>query len=117
MRYRKLTADGDYSFGQGNANFWINVPAAVAQAVKTRLLLILGEWFLDTTDGTNYQGKILGKGTASTRDLEIKSRVLKTPGVIQLLGYQSNVVGRDFSAQTLVQTVYGQSEIVEITPP
>lgn len=117
MRYRKLTSSGDYSFGQGNANFWINVPDAPAQAVKTRLLLITGNWFLDITEGTDYAGKILGKNTASSRDLELKDRILGTAGVQALLGYNSSLVLRDFVVQAQVQTVYGQSQIIEVTAP
>ncbi len=46
-RVRKLDANGDYSFGQGEANFWVNNAAGVAQNVETRLGLLEGEWFLD----------------------------------------------------------------------
>ena len=43
MRYRKLDEDGDYSFGRGAADFWVNVPDAPAQAVRTRLALWQGQ--------------------------------------------------------------------------
>jgi hypothetical protein len=107
VRYRKLTADGDYSFGQGLANFWINTPQGVGQSVKTRLLLQTREWFLDQTDGTNYK-LIIGVNTAPTRDLEIKGRILRTPGVVELLSYASQLsADRKFSVQVDVQTIYG----------
>lgn len=117
MRYRKLSDTGDYTFGQGSRNFWINVPEAVAQAIKTRLLLLTGEWFLDTSEGTPYSTQILGKNTGPTRDLAMKSRILKTPGVREMLLYASSVEDRDFTVQTKVQTVYGQSEIIPVTAP
>ncbi len=59
-RVRKLDANRDYSFGQGNINFWINSPFGVAQNVETRLGLWEGEWFLDKTRGTPYSQEILG---------------------------------------------------------
>jgi hypothetical protein len=51
MRYRKLDANGDYTFGGGSNDFLVNTPETVAQAVMTRLNLLQGEWFLDTTAG------------------------------------------------------------------
>lgn len=111
MRYRKLSADGDYTFGQGTANFFIDDPEAVGQAVQTRLLLLTQEWFLDVTEGTAYSTDILGKGTQAKRDLEIKRRILGTPGVKSMLSYVSKVVDRDFVVQTQIDTIYGQTEV------
>lgn len=120
MRYRKLTADGDYSFGQGNANFWVDQPEAVAQAVDTRLGLQTGEWFLDVTDGLDMS-LIVGKNTASTRDLTIKARILKTQAIVggrlrnvvpELLSYASQALpDRSFDVQTSIQTIYGPSPV------
>lgn len=116
MRYRKLSDQGDYTFGQGRLDFYANSPQTVGQAIKTRLLLMTKEWFLDVTSGTDYSGKVLGTHTASTRDLEIKSRILKTPGVLELLAYASQVVDRRFSVQARVLTIYGPTA-VEVTFP
>lgn len=111
MRYRKLTSDGDYSFGHNQADFYINVPQAPAQAVKTRLLLMQGEWFLDRTAGTPYT-QVLGTHTAATRDLVIKNRTLKTSGVVALVSYASQLSpDRRFSVQERIDTVYGQAPV------
>lgn len=109
MRYRKLSPTGDYTFGQQQADFWINVPDGVAQAVSTRLQLRLGEWFLDTSQGTDWAGKILGVRTALTRDVEIRQRVLNTPGVTQIDNYSSslNPNTRAFSASFQLETQFG----------
>jgi hypothetical protein len=72
MIYRKLDADGDYTFGLQGGNFYKNNPEAVGQAVKTRLSLIQGEWFLDTNAGTPYNSQILGAGTVGTYDHAIQ---------------------------------------------
>lgn len=110
MRYRKLSSTGDYVFGQQQANFWVNVPDGVAQAVATRLRLRLGEWFLDNTEGTDWNGKVLGNRTALTRDVEIQQRVLNTPGVTQIDNYNStlNASTRDFSAAFQLETQFGK---------
>lgn len=106
MRNRAMTADGDYVFGPAS-HFLVNTPAAVAQAIKTRMTLYVGEWFLDTREGLD-KTLILGNNTASTRDPEIQERILGTPGVNSLISYQSSVdAQRNFTVSALVDTIYG----------
>lgn len=111
MRYRKLSPTGDYTFGAGNQNFYINNREAVAQAVKTRLLLLTGEWFLDVNEGTPYSTQILGRNTTSTRDLAVKARILETPGVRKLVSYASQLKDRAFSVQATIETIYGPTPV------
>ncbi|VXB25454.1 conserved hypothetical protein [Burkholderia sp. 8Y] len=113
MRYRALDANGDYSWGQGSANFLVDSPEAVAQLVLTRLKLSTGEWFLDTTEGTPYATEILGAGTASTRDLAIQERILETDGVTGIADYASvvNPTTRAFTVAATIDTTYGQTTI------
>ena len=102
MLYRQLDANGDYQVGQ----FLANTPAAVAQAVRTRLLLWKSEWFLDTSDGTPYLQDILGHNT--NYDLEIQQRILDTPGVTEIASYSSSVdSARGLHVQATINTVYG----------
>lgn len=117
MRYRRLDANGDYSFGQGQANFLINSPAAVAQAVKTRLLLSTGEWFLDKDEGTPYATDVLGRNTQSKRDVAIRNRILGTPGVTGLASYTSSVdaAARKFSVVAVVDTEFGRTGPIPVT--
>jgi hypothetical protein len=108
MKYRQLDANGDYTFGGGQAAFFINSPETVAQAVVTRLKLNLGEWFLDTSDGTPWETKVLGKYTGSVRDPVVKSRVLGTLGVVSISNYSSQVnPQRAYSVNMQLTTVYG----------
>lgn len=115
MKYRKLDANGDMVFGGDLNAFYIDNPEAVAQAVATRLRLSLGEWFLDTTDGTPWQTQVLGKYTGSTRDVVIKARVTDTPGVLSIVNYSSQVGAlerRAFTVQMQINTIFGVVEIV-----
>ncbi len=111
MRYRKLSPTGDYVFGGTGNNFYINVPQAVAQAVQTRLALWAGQWFLDTTDGTDWNAQVLGNRTQGTRDAVIRARILGTPGVTALTNYSSQTTDdtRQWTAQGTVTTQYGQT--------
>ena len=109
MRVRKLSPTGDYLFGQQQGNFYVDQPEAVAQVVKTRLKLVLGAWYLDVTDGMDWYGKVLGERTAATRDATIRARVLTSPGVTEIDGYNSvfDPNKRAFSVNFGLTTQYG----------
>ncbi len=111
MRYRKLDADGDYTFGSGRQQFHENTPDAVAQAVKTRLALWTAEWFLDLTEGTPYSTQILGTGTRPIYDQAIKDRILGTKGVVSIMDYASVLDGRKLTVSAKIQTIYGEATI------
>lgn len=111
MRYRALDQNGDYTFGSSARNFFINTPAGVAQAVLTRLLLIEGEYWLDLTEGTPYKTQILGRGTIALYDLAIRTRILETQGVTEIVAYSSllNPVTRHVAVAATIDTLYGQA--------
>ncbi len=113
MRYRKLDAFDDYSFGHSITNFYINQPEAVAQLVKTRLLLWLGEWYLNADDGTPYYQNILGKYSKATADQAIQNRVTSTDGVNDISFYSSTLdpVTRTLSVQMTLDTIYGPTTV------
>lgn len=108
MRYRKLDSNGDFTFGKQLGNFYIDVPNTVAQAVQTRLGLILGEWFLDITAGVPYEQFVFGKGTLLTFDDIIKTTILDTQGVTGIIAYASGVDSkRRAVVSCTIDTVYG----------
>ena len=115
MRYRKLSPTGDYTFGHGQADFYRDVPEAPAQAVKTRLHLQLGEWFLDSSEGTPWKTRVLGKYTGSTRDPVIRTRILGSQGVTGIAEYSSalNRDTRGFSVNCTIDTQYGAAVVSE----
>lgn len=112
-RVRTLSPTGDYTFGQSAANFLANSPDMVAQNIKTRLGLWLGEWFVDTREGTPWKQQVLGKGTVAVYDLAIRTRVLQTEGVVAVTQYQSNYNpdDRSLSVSMTVDTIYGETTV------
>lgn len=116
MRYRELSETGDYVFGRGANEFLVNSPAAVAQAVQTRLLLIQGEWFLDVKEGTPYATQILGTGTRNTYDTAIRDRILETEGVVEITEYFSafNADTRALTVTCTIDTIYGQTTLQQV---
>lgn len=116
MRYRALSAAGDYTFGQGSANFLIAIPEAVAQAVQTRLLLERGEWFLDRDEGTPYKTDILGAHTQAKYDAAIRARIAATPGVAKIISYASTVAARKLVVTAKIDTAFGIANVNAALP-
>jgi hypothetical protein len=117
MRYRRLDANGDYVTGTGS-DFLVNSPAAVGQAVVTRLRLSVGDWYLDLTEGTPWSTEILGKFTQKTYDAVLKSRILGTSQsgvqlVTQITSYSSSYdpTTCKLSISANIDTIYGSTAI------
>lgn len=114
MRQRAMLPDGDFSFGTG-LPFLVDTPYCVAQAIMTRLRLVAGEWFLDSSEGLDYDGAILGYGRDAERDIAIRTRILETAGVVQIDSYTSFVdpATRAFVMAATVATLYGTLNIAD----
>lgn len=112
MRVRKMDSNGDYVFGHGSLDFYVDEPAAVAQLVMTRLRLYKGEWMLDTSAGMD-KDKILGTHTQSTRDAEYQRVIVETDGVNSILEYASslNSKTRAFTVTARIDTIYGPATV------
>ena len=109
MKYRTLDRDGDHTFGQ---NKFLTAHEAVAQAILTRLRLLLGEWWENTEDGLPLFEKILGAYGADidTVDLIFAGRIRETKNVKRLISYKSefSTQTRVYSAHAQVDTVFGE---------
>ena len=114
MKYRKLDADGDYSFGRGNQNFFIDSPEAVAQAVKTSLALFQGEWFLDTSIGMPWLTQVIGSNTQSIYDDLIRGKVLQVSGVASIDSYTSllDKTSRKLTVSMSITTNFSEQQVV-----
>lgn len=109
MRYRTQDASGDYTLN----TFLVNSPEAVGQAIKTRLALITGEWWLNINEGTPWRTQVLGKYTTNSYDAVLKSRILKTQGVLSIDAYDSQLDRntRALAVSATVTTIYGKTTI------
>jgi hypothetical protein len=86
---------------------------APGQAVKTRLELFQGEWFLDNSVGTPYLTNVLGKHSQQMADAAIKDVVNNTQGITAISQFVSamNSQTRYYSVQMVVQTIYGPTPV------
>jgi len=116
MRYRQLTPDWDFKMGHGTADYLINSPETVLQAVMTRLKLLVGEWFNDTADGTAWKTDVFGKYTQKKYDITIRRRILKTQGVTAIAEYKSTYdsENRNLLIEALIDTIYGRAQLQEV---
>lgn len=114
IRYRKLTADGDYTFGNSSLNFYTGVQA-VAQAIQTRLQLYKESFWRDIEDGLPMFQNILGT-PGSPNNLEaingiIQQRISDTEGVLGITSFSSafDRPTRQYSYSAVVQTIYSET--------
>jgi hypothetical protein len=116
---RQLTADFDMNFGH-SLDDYLHDAFAVGQNIKTRLLLILGEWFLDITAGVPWN-VLLGPKPADTVALEgaVRQTIVTTTDVVEITAFSLDFdrATRKATIQTTVRTVYGTSVSVEVSTP
>lgn len=113
MRVRRLSPEGDYTFGNGQLDFYRDEPLAVGQVIKTSLLLWLGEWFLDVTLGVPYLQGIIGKHGQNTADVTVQDQILPVQGVVDIESFQSTLdpQTRGYSVSAKVNTIYGVTAV------
>lgn len=71
----------------------------IAQRVKSRILLVRGEWYIDQRVGTPWKERLLVKGaTAGTIRRVLREVVLGTPGVRSIRGLSVSVDGESRTA-------------------
>jgi hypothetical protein len=116
---RRLDQNGDFTFGQGLADY-ISDTEAVAQIIKTRLLLFTGEWWLDLNDGLPLWTSILGASGANMQaiTLLIQDRILGTPNVINITSLSTNFdsVARAYSFTASVTTSFSTTITISNIP-
>lgn len=89
---------------------------SVAQGVRARLRMFLGESFIDITQGTPWFQRILGKTPQDVAETNIKRRILAAPGVdrIRQFNFDSDRQERLYQISTVIQTESGETEAVEL---
>lgn len=116
MIYRKLTASGDYSFGQSAVNFYVDIDAVV-QAIKTNLLLYQGSFWRVLNFGLPMFQNILGTpgspANLTAIDNLVQGQIASTQGVIGITSYNSTFdkSTRQYQFNATVQTQYSTTVI------
>ena len=85
----------------------------IAQTIRTRLRLFLGEYFRNVRDGTPWFEQILGKfSSLDTVEAVLRARIVNTPGVIRLSYFRTNfeLENRRYGVSGAVITDEGEVE-------
>lgn len=80
MATSRITEEGDWTFGQGLANY-ARGSEEVAQNVKTRIKMFKNDWFLDVLDGIDWFNILGNRNNQETIINELTRVVSNTNGV------------------------------------
>ena len=120
MKYRKLTSTGDYSFGSGG-NDYADGNEAVAQAIKTKLLLFYGEWWEDFGEGIPMFQSVLGQTNPETikssLSMLVEQRIVEVEEVdsVKNIKIDYDRKNRTISMEVDVATTSGEIVNVEVS--
>lgn len=113
MTVRLLDEDGDIVT---NGTIFTTGQEEIAQTIRTRLRLFLGEYFRDITDGTPWFEQILGKNVnVSAREAALRNRIANTPGVIRLTAFSLDYPSVDARSLTVTASALTQYGITSVT--
>ncbi|MCC8379886.1 hypothetical protein [Xenorhabdus sp. PB30.3] len=85
MRMRRLDDNHDWTFGNGRSDY-ATKSEAIAQSVKTRLLSLFNDWFLNPEHGVPWFDYLRKNPNMMAMEAELKETVLNTFGVQEING-------------------------------
>lgn len=97
---------------------FVDEVSQVRQNIKIRLLFLFNEWFLDSNLGVPYFEQLCTKDpNIALVDSFLKSTIIETPGVSQLLEYSSDYspIQRTLVLNFKVLTDFGDTTIQSLT--
>ena len=115
MKSIRLTRNSDGNYGLQFANGklqWAEDGTQAAQHGLTRLLIFKGEWLLNEDMGTQWYEIIFSSSKSrAEKELEIKSRILGTPGVKEITKFTWEQSGATVTIEGIIVTDWGETDI------
>lgn len=111
MIVRELDKNHDWTFGRGKSNY-LSKSDAIAQSVKTKLLSLKNDWFLNLKDGIGWFDYLEKNSNTQALEMECKSRILSVKGVVEITFFdiQLNSETRQLLIQVEYNDKYNQSK-------
>lgn len=112
MILRALDSNGDWTFGAGKNNY-LRANAAVAQAISSRLLMILGDCFWATNAGIDWFN-LMQANQQLALNLAISATILNTENVTGIIQLSFSFVSstRALAISYNVSTLYGPVQAI-----
>lgn len=109
MKVRRIDADGDWTFGQGLANYITKAPM-VRQNVVTRIKSFKFDWFLDVDAEIDWFNILGSKNNEKIILTEIERVTLATEGVRTIDRLRINsITKRDASIELIFTTIHDET--------
>jgi hypothetical protein len=105
MIFRNLDASGDWTFGQGKGNY-VAGNTAIGLNIKTRVLSWVNDCFFDKEAGIDWLNRLGLKNQFDLLKADLARVISQSEGVTGLNTLTVSLVGRSFSAQYSVDTIY-----------
>lgn len=113
MIFRNLDSNGDWTFGNGIGNYLID-DAAIGLNIKTRILSWLKDCFFDLNAGIDWANRLGSKNQRTLLEIDLRRIVLQSYGVTGIESFNTQLVGRAFTANYTVQTIFSASYAASI---
>ena len=108
MQVRELDKNHDWTLGHLNAS------EAIAQNVKTAVLSLRNDWFLDLEYGVKCFDYLAKNPNLQAMESDIKNMVLNVEGVASLNKFSINLNGRVAKIEISYTDIYGQNSEVSV---
>lgn len=86
----------------------------IRQRLKTRLEDVRGEWFRDTTIGTDWYGKILGKKPDNVRRAEFRRVIVGTEDIVGLDNLELTLTGTTRRLDVVFGAILDDGRILDV---
>lgn len=85
MIFRNLTSDGDWTFGNGVADYLVGEDA-IKMNIQTRLKCFLNDWFADMSFGIDWWNLLGQKGSSAEANvlLQCRTSISGAYGVVKI---------------------------------
>lgn len=114
MKCRRLDSNGDYVFGNNFGDF-IDGKEAIAQSIRTKVMLMSGEWWENISIGIPFFESILGNVSEDsvnmTATLLITQRILEIEEVVEVKDVKVYNEGRLFRITLEAVTTEGDINV------
>lgn len=105
MRIRNIDYNNDWLFGHGTSDY-VSEAYAVGLDIKLRLQEWVNDCFFALNNGIDWETRLGSHNQKLFLDADIRRVASETNGVLDLINFQSNVVGRRYHCSFEVYQQY-----------